>query len=288
MVTGAQGQVGRHLTDLFGNKGFEVIALNHNLLDITSKEEVFKKVSLVNPDVLINAAAYTAVEKAEDEEMLAYNINCLGAKYLALAAKNANARFFHLSTDYVFDGEKETPYVETDCPNPKTSYGRTKLAGEQAVLAVNPESLVLRVSWVFSQYGNNFIKTILRLAREKDELRIVNDQYGGPTWAGHIAEVLLSLIDKTSANNIHGIYHFSGQPYCSWYEFAQFFVEKASFIDPLIKKERLYPVPSSSYPVKVFRPKNSRLKSMHSDLLLSDDDFSWCKGVDEVLKKIIE
>lgn len=277
MVAGAQGQVGRHVTELFEANGYEVLACDRRALDITSKETVIEKVLEFRPDILINAAAYTAVDKAEDEEELAYQVNCLGAKYLAIAAQKVNARFFHLSTDYVFDGKKSEPYVETDNPNPNSAYGRTKLAGEQAVLSANPDAVVLRVSWVFSQYGNNFVKTILRLAKERDELKVVDDQYGGPTWAGHIAQVLLELTKKTDSKKIQGVYHFSDKPYCSWFDFAEYFLEKFSCSNIKVR-----PIESMEFTSKVQRPINSRLSSDKINDTLYCCKFSWSDAIDSI------
>ena len=286
MITGADGQTGRHLVQLFNENGYNVTGCNHQMLDITSEQEVINTVTKLKPDILINAAAYTAVDKAEDEESFAYQVNCSGAKHLAQAAYKTGCRFFHLSTDYVFDGEKEDAYIETDQPNPKNAYGRTKLAGETAVMEACPQALILRVSWVFSQHGNNFLKTMLRLTKERDEIRVVDDQKGGPTWAGHIAQVFLKLMQETSEDKASGIYHFSGSPWCSWYEFAQYIFNRAGHFNPAIEKTKLSPIPSSEFPVKAYRPKNSRLKSTQLKSLLKKD-LSWYDSVDDVLKTLL-
>ena len=201
MITGSEGQVGKHLVEVFLRGGWDVIAYNHQQLDIASEIQVHDAVRAHKPDLLINAAAYTSVDEAEEIPELVFKINAEGPGYLAKASKEAGVRFFHLSTDYVFDGRQSLAYKETDKTNPLNVYGQSKLLGEKTVLTENPLALVLRVSWVFSQYNRNFVKTILRLAEKNQELKVVNDQYGGPTWAGHIALILMRLATETEKKN---------------------------------------------------------------------------------------
>lgn len=230
LVTGANGQVGHCLTQKLSGK-VELLAADSKMLDITQRQAVFDMVQAFSPDVVINAAAYTAVDKAESEAALAHAVNAEGAKHLAQAAQSVGAALLHISTDYVFDGTKDSPYHENDSTNPQSVYGETKLAGEQAVMSYCERSIILRTAWVFGEHGNNFVKTMLRLGAERDELGIVSDQRGAPTYAGDIADALITVTEKiVSGQSVdYGIYHYSGTPYASWYEFAQaIFTQAAS------------------------------------------------------------
>ncbi|ATA18612.1 dTDP-4-dehydrorhamnose reductase [Gibbsiella quercinecans] len=217
LLTGSKGQLGSCFQDRLP-AGWEVWATDSDTLDITDLDKVKQAVAQYQPNVIVNAAAYTAVDKAETEPELAALINATGPKNLALAAKEAGARLVHVSTDYVFDGKATTPYVETDATNPLGVYGRTKLDGELAVAGVLPEAIIIRTAWVFSEYGNNFVKTMLRLAKDRDTLGIVADQYGCPTYAGDIAQAIIDLLQKEAEG---GIYHFCGDKEVAWNEFAE-------------------------------------------------------------------
>ena len=268
LVTGANGQLGQSIQFIAGNypdpslKGeqanqIDFVFCNSQELDITQKgaiEAIFNK---VKPDFCINTAAYTAVDKAESEPEKAHLINVIGARNLAEVCKDFGATLIHVSTDFVFDGNKTTPYTEEDITNPQSIYGKTKLAGEKAIREVFDNYFIIRTSWVYSQFGNNFMKTILRLAKERTSLSIVNDQIGTPTNAVDLAEVILTIIKSKIQNPKSkipfGIYNFSNEGQCSWYDFAKKILEVNSInID-------LQPIPTTSYPTPAERPKYSVL-----------------------------
>lgn len=233
LVTGANGQIGRHLVKRLKHKT-ALLAANKQTLDIANRQAVFATIHDFKPDVIINAAAYTQVDKAESEPVRAYAVNANGAQYLAQAAQSIDAALLHISTDYVFDGSKNTPYIETDTPNPINVYGQSKLAGEKAVAAACRKYAIVRTSWVFSEYGNNFVKTMLELAKTQDIIEVVSDQIGGPTYAGDIANTLVTMAGTMVADVIfeYGIYHYCGMPYLSRYEFTKAIFEQA-------KKQRM-------------------------------------------------
>lgn len=260
LITGCNGQVGHCLTERLKSKA-EILALDYEGLDITDQKAVSKTVSDFKPDYIINAAAHTAVDRAEQEVELSNAINHHGPQYLAQAVQQLNAVMLHISTDYVFDGTGEEPYVETDNTGPQGVYGQTKLSGELAVAQSCEKHLILRTAWVFGEHGNNFVKTMLRLAQTKDELNIVGDQFGGPTYAGDIADALIAMIDyiEQGQQPAWGIYHFAGMPYASWYEFAAKIFQLAEKKGVLTTQPKIVPIPTSAYPTPAKRPYNSRL-----------------------------
>lgn len=239
LITGANGQVGYCLTQQLKDK-YELLAVDRDELDITDQHAVQKAVQSFQPDIIINAAAHTAVDRAEVEVELSEAINVKGPQFLAEAAKSVGATILHISTDYVFDGQGEGKYKETDITNPQGVYGRTKLYGEQVVAQSNEKFIVLRTAWVFGEHGNNFVKTMLRLAKTRDTLGVVADQIGGPTYAGDIAAALIHISERiiNNLNVEYGIYHFSGEPYVSWCDFAKRFLLKL-FHKMYSKKHRL-------------------------------------------------
>lgn len=260
LITGCNGQVGYCLTERL-TKQAEVLALDYEGLDITDRDAVLNKVAVFQPNYIINAAAHTAVDRAEQEVELSYAINRDGPRYLAQAAKECGAVMLHISTDYVFDGVGDKPYQENDTTGPQCVYGKSKLAGEQAVAESCPEHLILRTAWVFGEHGNNFVKTMLRLAESRDELSIVGDQFGGPTYAGDIADALISMVQHLEQGKQAkwGVYHFSGMPYASWFDFANVIFQETEQQNVLIKQPKLSAIPSSAYPTPAKRPANSRL-----------------------------
>ncbi|MBO2568859.1 dTDP-4-dehydrorhamnose reductase [Shewanella algae] len=260
LITGCNGQVGHCLTERLKSIA-EILALGFKGLDITNREAVFNTVAKFRPDYIINAAAHTAVDRAEQEIELSYAINCDGPRYLAQAAKVYGAVMLHISTDYVFDGAGNSPYKETDSTGPQGIYGQSKLAGEQAVAEDCPQHLILRTAWVFGEHGNNFVKTMLRLAQGRDELNVVGDQFGGPTYAGDIADALISMVRylEQGKQPQWGVYHFSGMPYASWFDFASAIFQSAEQHDVFTKQPKLSAIPSSAYPTPAKRPANSRL-----------------------------
>lgn len=262
LVTGSNGQVGYCLVQQLRQQNADFLALDRDQLDITQRQAVWQTVSDYRPDVIINAAAYTAVDKAESEAEQAFAINRDGAAYLAEAAQQIGAAMLHISTDYVFDGQATQPYTETDATAPQGVYGQSKLAGEQAVLAACSRSIILRTAWVFGEHGHNFVKTMLRLGRERDSLGIVSDQHGAPTYAGDIAAALLHIAHHITQGKPteYGIYHFSGKPYVSWYQFAEAIFQQAQQQGILANTPQLLAIATPDYPTPAKRPANSCLQ----------------------------
>jgi len=256
LVTGASGQVGQAIkaaAPAYSDILFYFAGSDEaNITNLQSLEAVFNR---INPNVCINAAAYTAVDKAESEPEKAHAINVTGVKNLAEVCKAFRTVLIHISTDFVFDGTKRTPYTEEDATNPQSVYGKTKLEGELAIHAVLTEYYIIRTSWVYSQYGNNFMKTMLRLAGERNSLSVVNDQTGTPTNANSLAKALIAIAnDKASgtASTRYGIYHYSDEGQCSWYDFAKkiFEVNKITIdLQPLSSAQYLTPAKRPAYSV---------------------------------------
>ena len=262
MITGAYGQVGFCLTQQAQENGWDVLAIDRDKLDIIDPQAVNALVKEYQPDVIINAAAHTAVDKAETEIDASYAINREGPKYLAEAAASVGAAILHISTDYVFAGDKEGIYTESDPVAPQGLYGASKLAGEQAVIAANKKHIILRTAWVFGEHGNNFVKTMLRLGSQRDQLGIVADQFGGPTYAGDIAAALLVIAEKAvaaPATISWGVYHFAGEPHVNWYQFAQAIFDRAVAQQLLTKAPQLNALTTADYLTPAKRPANSRL-----------------------------
>ena len=255
LVTGAKGQVGSELVKA-APAGFTVIGLGSNELDITNQQQVTAVMAQYKPDLIINAAAYTAVDKAESDIETAFAVNEKAVALLAQAAYDADIPLFHISTDYVFDGQASTPYKETDTVNPQSVYGASKLAGEQALERTHAKHIILRTSWVFGATGNNFVKTMLRLGKEREELSVVADQYGCPTSARSIAEVLWQLAEKYVSDGAlpWGVYHFSNSPACTWHEFACEIFEQAVKAGVLERKPVVHPITTAEYPTPAKRP----------------------------------
>lgn len=264
LITGKNGQVGSCLvSQLRDISSVEFLALGRNELDITNAEQVNEVVNKYQPTIIINAAAYTAVDKAESEIELANAINNIGPKNLAKAASNVNAIIIHISTDYVFAGNKDGLYAETDEVNPQGVYGQTKLAGEVAVAKACDKHIILRTAWVFGDNGNNFVKTMLRLSENRDALSIVGDQFGGPTYAGDIASALIKIAKRIHQGDAveYGVYHYSGFPHVSWFDFADAIFDVAVKNKFIAKKPSLTSITTGQYPTTAKRPSNSRLNT---------------------------
>ncbi|KGA34635.1 dTDP-4-dehydrorhamnose reductase [Pectobacterium odoriferum] len=283
LITGAHGQVGTRLVErLTGNA--DILAIDRDVLDITDRDAVFKTVRDFKPDVIINAAAHTAVDRAEQEAELSYKINRDGPLYLAEAAKSIDSTILHISTDYVFNGESDVPYVESDSVDPKSVYGKSKLEGELAVAAVCQRHIILRTSWVFGEDGNNFVKTMLRLGKERDSLGIVADQFGGPTYAGDIADVLILIAEKTQSPdfNAWGIFHFSGTPYISWFGFADKIFDLAIEQKILNNKPILSQLTTEDYPTPAQRPNYSKLSCEKINQVFGIKPSDWINALGNV------
>lgn len=260
LLVGAGGQVGQEINELAKANNITLLALKRQQCDITDINAV-QAVLNANQDIscVINAAAYTAVDLAEDEPEKAYAINADAVENLAIICKQYDIPLIHISTDYVFSGDKTEPYEEIDEPCPTGGYGASKLEGERIIQSIFDNYIILRVSWVFGQYGKNFVKTIVRLANEREQLSIVDDQIGNPTAAADIARVILQLVKEIHAGNLHrGIYHYCDTPAVSWFQFAEKIIANLpNHSEPVLKK--LSPISSNQYPTKAARPMNSRL-----------------------------
>ena len=254
LVTGTNGQLGQAIQFVATNyPNIRFVFCSSLDLDISNKDNCESVFNNEKPDFCINAAAYTAVDKAESEPKKAELINVIGAKNLAESCKNFNTKLIHISTDFVFDGSKKEPYNETDLPSPKGVYGQTKLNGEKAIQEVFDAYFIIRTSWVYSQFGNNFMKTMLRLASERTSLSVVNDQIGTPTNAVDLANAILKILESKTSNNQYGIYNFSNEGQCSWFDFA-----KKIFEINQVKID-LIPIPTTQFPTPAARPKYSTL-----------------------------
>lgn len=295
LITGAHGQLGQSFTWLQARpiSSTKFVLLGHTELDISRVESITQALDRHRPDVLINAAAYTAVDKAESEPDKAHLVNAIAPGLLAQACAERGIAMVHVSTDYVFDGLAQQPYAEDAPTKPVSIYGQSKLAGEQAVLAALPSAIVLRTSWVFSQFGNNFLKTMLRLGRERPELSIVADQIGGPSYAPHIAQVLLALADRliaatrsdSQADTPAGVYHFAGQPNVSWYSFAQEIFSQAIKLGLLSHAPALTAISTKHYPTPAQRPAQSGLQQSRLNTLLGVENIerNWHEGIEKSL-----
>ncbi|MFJ5510697.1 dTDP-4-dehydrorhamnose reductase [Pectobacterium jejuense] len=280
LLTGANGQLGRCFQDRLPAH-WQIWSTDASELDITDLKQVEAAIVRYQPDAIVNAAAYTAVDKAESEPVLAEKINVTGPHNLASVAHEQGIRFVHISTDYVFDGTATTPYVESSTTNPLSVYGKTKLAGELAVISAAPESIIVRTAWVFSEYGNNFVKTMLRLAKERDALSIVADQKGCPTYAGDLAQATISLLEKNAES---GIYHYCGDKEVSWYEFAKTIFEMAKQQGVIDKMPQVTAIATEHYPTPAHRPQYSSL-SCEKIEKLAIKPSDWVGALSHVLPR---
>ena len=261
VVTGRDGQVARSIAERGAGAGHEIVLLGRPELDLSGDAEAISQaLAGAGPEAIVSAAAYTAVDKAESDAVQAFRVNAAGAGAVASAAAELAVPLVHLSTDYVFDGTKAAPYVEHDATGPTGVYGASKLAGEQAVLEANANSAILRTAWVYSPFGANFVKTMLRLAGDRDEVAVVGDQRGNPTSALDIADGILAVAANLASRDdpgLRGIFHMSGEGEASWAEFAQeIFAESAQAGGP---SARVRPIGTADYPTPARRPANSRL-----------------------------
>jgi dTDP-4-dehydrorhamnose reductase len=279
LVTGSDGQLGREFQLLAAEfPVFEFIFLNKDQLSITDQEAIRTLFHQKRPGYCLNCAAYTAVDKAETDRQTAWEVNAQGPAFLASACKEFNAKFLHISTDYVFDGKAESPYATDAATNPQGVYGATKLEGEQRVLTIHPESLIIRTSWVYSVFGKNFVKTMIRLMQEKPELNVVNDQFGSPTWAADLANAVLQIISGQQWGN--GVFHYCNRGIISWYDFAKKIAE-------LIQSScKINPIPSTSYPTPARRPAYSALDTSRMEKEFGIEMADWDKSLQACLQRL--
>jgi dTDP-4-dehydrorhamnose reductase len=273
LVTGADGQLGYDVVKKLNEENIEHIGVDKEDFDLTNEKETKNFILNYQPDVIVHCAAYTDVDKAEVERELCYKVNVEGTKYVAKSAKESKAKMLYISTDYVFDGQGEESFEVTDQPNPINYYGETKFQGEQEVQNLLDKYFIVRTSWVFGEHGDNFVKTMLELGKERDEISVVADQYGSPTYTGDLAELVVEMIETSK----YGVYHATNEGFYSWYEFAKE-IFRAADMDVTVK-----PVSSEEFKTKAKRPKNSRL-SKHSLLY---NGFDLLNNLNETVKKII-
>jgi dTDP-4-dehydrorhamnose reductase len=289
-VTGSQGQVARSLSERAKERGMDVVALARPQFDLTEPETIGTSLTAAAPDVVVNAAAYTAVDKAESEEALAHMINCSGAAMVADAANRLAIPVIHLSTDYVFDGGLDRPFREDDPTGPLNAYGRSKLAGEEAVRAANARHVILRTSWVYSPFGANFVRTMLRLGETRAAVSVVADQIGQPTCALDIADAILDICDvlKTRPVNDHhfGLFHLAGSGATNWADFAKaIFAEAARHGRPGVS---VAPIATSQYPTPARRPANSRLDTQKLANIYGIELPQWRSSLSLVIERLLQ
>lgn len=289
LLTGCLGQVGCEIERQCSSYGFEIKSTHKNNLDIALPDQVRKIIEEENIDIVINAAAYTAVDNAENDEEKAHEVNAIGSEVLARVTADHNIPLLHISTDYVFDGNSTFPYTELMETNPQGAYGRTKLAGERLVSSINPKHLILRTSWVFGSTGSNFVKTMLRIGSEREEVSVVSDQLGSPTFAGHIASALLQVSQQYSEEKPvrWGTYHFTDAGITTWHMFATKIMQLGFDAGLLATLPKVLPILSENYPTPAKRPHYSGLDC--SRFISSFPQISiqpWEKGLLEVISSL--
>lgn len=285
LLTGKDGQVGWELQRALAPLG-EVVAVGRHQLDLAQPDQIRAIVRQIRPKLIVNAAAYTAVDKAEDQPDLAMAVNGVAPGILAEEAKRLDAGLVHYSTDYVFDGVKRSPYMEDDDTNPLNSYGKTKLSGEAAIEQVEARSITLRIGWVYGLRGRNFLRTMLRLAGERDELRIVDDQVGVPTWSRMVAETTaLMLPAGREFTGARGTWHLASQGSTTWYGFARAIFERAG---PLVsRRPRLVPIKTEEYPTPAVRPAYSVMAAGRLAAELGLELPAWERLLDLVMEEAL-
>lgn len=287
LVTGKDGQVAACLVQAAAKlDGVEVVAVGRPELDLARPETVAPAIAAARPDIVASAAAYTAVDKAEDEPDLAHAVNAIGAGAVAAAAKAIGAPVIHLSTDYVFSGEGTRPYRETDPTGPRSVYGRTKLEGEERVAAANPRHVILRTAWVYSPFGRNFVKTMLALAASRDEIAVVGDQWGNPTSADDIAAGILHIAGRIADGNAPcGIFHLAGTGGATWSDFAAHVLQASARVGG--PTARIRAIASADYPTKARRPANSRLSTDALAQAFGWRAPDWRDSSDAVVRRLV-
>lgn len=273
IVTGANGQLGKELVRQLEKLDILLFSFGKAELDITDFNEVNKVIREIRPNIIINAAAYTNVDKAETEKELAFNVNSFGQRNLAIAAEEIGARICYISTDYVFDGNGSQPYEEYSLVNPLGVYGKSKYAGEQLTQSLNSKYFIVRTAWVYGEYGNNFVKTMLKLAKEKNELGVVHDQVGSPTYTVDLAAFIIDLVHTEK----YGVYHYTNSGSCSWYEFANAIFEETGL------EIKVDPLTSDQFP----RPAKRPIYSVLDNVALRVNDFPTPRHWREALQSFL-
>ncbi|WP_339995162.1 dTDP-4-dehydrorhamnose reductase [Priestia aryabhattai] len=269
LITGANGQLGKELVELFTEKGFEVYGFGRDKMDITNQAQVQEVISTLKPNIVLHSAAHTQVDLAESEPEQAFSINAYGTRNVAVAAEAVGAKLVYVSTDYVFDGTSDEPYNEFSQTSPLGVYGKSKLAGEQFVRDLHSKFFIVRTSWVYGKHGANFVKTMLKLGEEREELSVVADQRGCPTYTLDLANAILELVNSEK----YGIYHISNSGSCSWYEFAQAIFEEAGI------NVKVTPCTTADFPRPAARPAYSVFKHMSLQLNGFRQPREWKEGL---------
>lgn len=281
LVTGANGQLGRETVLALQAAGEEVIGIGRDEVDFSRPDQVAAAISQHQADWVINCAAYTKVDKAEEEQKLAFLVNRDSAREVAKGVASYGGRLLHVSTDYIFNGEQSHPYNEEDIAAPLSIYGQSKWEGEQAVKAIIPHAIILRTAWIYGVHGHNFVKTILRLAAEREELRVVDDQIGTPTWTADITQALQTLINRDA----RGIYHFTNEGVCSWYDFAVEIVAMANEFGLPVKIQKIIPIPTQEYPTAAKRAAYTVLSKEKVRAVLNYSIPHWRLSLKNMLNK---
>lgn len=290
LCIGSSGQVGRSLAEARLPAGGRYFGVSRPDCDLTGPASIAAAIRETEPDVVVNAAAYTLVDRAETEEAEAFAVNAEGAGNVGAACAEADIPVVHISTDYVYSGDKPSPYVETDEVNPISAYGRSKLAGERRLAALQPKHIILRSAWIFSPFGTNFVKTMLRIGRERESLRIVEDQIGSPTYAPHLAEAIIRICEKLSdvsvPAEIWGVYHAVGQGETSWCGLARAVFERAEQLGQ--SAPDVAGIPTADYPTPAKRPANSRLDCTKLKEVFGISLPRWQDGAIEAVDRILD
>ena len=289
LLFGANGQVGSECQKVFQKMGWDVLALTRQDADFSNPSAVYNAVKNIKPDVVVNACAYTAVDKAESEPALANLVNAESVGAMGKACNELKIPTIHISTDYVFNGTAKNPYIENAAVAPMGVYGQSKLAGEQQLQLENPKHVILRTSWVFSAHGNNFVKTMLRVGAERAELGVVGDQFGCPTYAGDIAKAIsafIALLKNDKPFEAWGIYNCSNRGECSWYDFAQAIFKAGVQADLLVKAPKVNSITTDQYPTPTARPAYSVLDGSKLEALLGESMPHWRIGLTQVCEEL--
>lgn len=276
LVTGAKGQLGYDVIKRLEAGYFEYLGTDRTNLDLANEDQVKSTIKNYMPDAVIHCAAYTAVDRAEDEKEICYQTNVLGTRYVAQACREIDAKMIYISTDYVFDGQGDQAFEVNHIPSPINHYGKTKYEGELEVRKLLEKYFIVRISWVFGRNGNNFVKTMLNLAESRREISVVSDQIGSPTYTYDLAKLLLEMIQTDK----YGNYHASNEGYTSWYEFACKIFQKAGI------KTKVIPIMTEDYPTKAKRPKNSRLSKKQLDVQGFDKLPNWQDALTDFLESL--
>ena len=287
LLAGGSGQLAQELQPILLSSG-EVIAVDRTRLDLSRPESIRQAMAEIQPDLVVNAGAYTAVDKAESEPELANAVNGIAPGILAEECEKLGASLIHFSTDYVFDGSHGSAYLETDSTDPLGTYGKSKLAGEEAIRKAGNRHIIIRTAWVYGNGGKgNFVKTMLRLGKEREEIRVVADQIGSPTWTRDLAEAISQIIPLLGAETF-GTYQYTNSGVCSWYDFAIAIFEEAAKLALPLKVQRVIPITTSEYPTPAKRPAFSVLSTVKISALLGTHPPHWRQGLRQMLAREVK